>query len=94
MEIKKALLQAGLVRLRAVLVTVLGEIPGQQTALQEIYTALKPGGWLSVTEIVFDPHFQTRAHVLRLATELGFREHEYFGNRLAYTLNLEKPAAA
>ena len=79
---------------RAVLVTVLGEIPGQQTALQEIYTALKPGGWLSVTEIVFDPHFQTRAHVLRLATELGLREHEYFGNRLAYTLNLEKPAAA
>src|SRR5262249_48157085 len=42
---------------RSVLVTVLGEIPDREAALREIFDALKPGGMLSVTEIIFDPHF-------------------------------------
>jgi len=41
-----------------VLVTVLGEVPDREAALREIFDALKPGGILSVTEIIFDPHFQ------------------------------------
>jgi ubiquinone/menaquinone biosynthesis C-methylase UbiE len=76
---------------RALLVTVLGEIPDRQAALKEIFAALKPGGLLSVTEIIFDPHFQRRSTVLRLATSVGFRTQTFFGNRIAYTLNLEKP---
>ena len=76
---------------RVLLVTVLGEIPDQSAALREIYDALVPGGILSVTEIIFDPHFQSRATVSRLTTGVGFREAAFFGNRLAYTLNLEKP---
>lgn len=79
---------------RALLVTVLGEIPDREAALAEIYDALKPGGILSVTEIIFDPHFQRRKTVLRFATDVGFRQHAFFGNRLAYTLNLEKPRSA
>ena len=76
---------------RALLVTVLGEIPDRDTALQEIYDALKPGGLLSVTEIIVDPHFQSRDTVLRLATAIGFCEKAFFGHRFAFTLNLEKP---
>jgi ubiquinone/menaquinone biosynthesis C-methylase UbiE len=76
---------------RVLLVTVLGEIPDRETALQEIFASLKAGGILSVTEIIFDPHFQSRNTVSRLALEVGFSEKEYFGSRLAYTLNLEKP---
>lgn len=76
---------------RALLVTVLGEIPDREAALREILDALKPGGMLSVTEIIFDPHFQTRATVTRLARSAGFREQAFYGNRIAYTLNLEKP---
>jgi SAM-dependent methyltransferase len=76
---------------RALLVTVLGEIPNRDAALKEIFDALKPGGILSVTEIVFDPHYQSRATILRLAGAVGFREKEFFGNRFAFTLNLEKP---
>src|SRR5215475_12500942 len=57
---------------RALLVTVLGEIPDKEAALKEIYVALKPGGVLSVTEVIFDPHFQTRATVARLAGAAGF----------------------
>lgn len=77
---------------RALLVTVLGEIPDREAALKEIFEALKPGGWLSVTEILVDPHYQTRGAILRLAGAIGFRPMEYYGNRVAFTLILEKPA--
>jgi ubiquinone/menaquinone biosynthesis C-methylase UbiE len=78
---------------RAVLVTVLGEIPDQVAALKEIYGALKPGGVLSVTEVIFDPHFQRRETVLQAAWAAGFKEKNLFGRSLAYTLHLEKLAA-
>jgi cyanophycinase-like exopeptidase len=72
------------------MVTVLGEIPDRQAALQEVTDALKPGGLLSVTEVVVDPHFQTRGAVRRLAATAGLREVAFFGNRLGFTLNFEK----
>jgi ubiquinone/menaquinone biosynthesis C-methylase UbiE len=75
---------------RALLVTVLGEIPDQMSALKEIHGALIPGGILSVTEVIFDPHFQRRETVLRLAHAAGFQEKNFFGRSLAYTLHLEK----
>jgi ubiquinone/menaquinone biosynthesis C-methylase UbiE len=76
---------------RAVLVTVLGEIPDRPVALAEIFRGLKPGGILSVTEVVFDPHFQRQATVRQLASAAGFHYKALFGNRLAYTMHLEKP---
>jgi len=76
---------------RAVLVTVLGEIPDQRAALKEIYSALKPGGVLSVTEVIFDPHFQRREPVTRLAQAAGFQEKAFYGRSLAYTMHFEKP---
>jgi len=78
---------------RALLVTVLGEIPHRETALREIFDALKPGGTLSITEVIADPHFQRRSTVRALAVTVGFKEKECFGNRFAFTLNLEKPIA-
>jgi len=75
---------------RAMLVTVLGEIPEQEAALHEIYQALKPGSILSVTEVIFDPHFQSRESVQRVAGRVGFREAGFFGKRLAYTMHFEK----
>lgn len=76
---------------RALLVTVLGEIPDRAGALKEIFDALNPGGLLSVTETLFDPHYQSRQTVARLAGEVGFRERGFFGNHVAFTVNLEKP---
>lgn len=76
---------------RAVLVTVLGEIPDRGAAMRELFAALKPGGRLSVTEVIFDPHFQRRSEVLRLAQESGFRIGAFFGNRIAYVQHLERP---
>src|SRR5437773_5847496 len=37
---------------RALLVTVLGEIPDRAAALDEIFDVLRPGGILSVTEVI------------------------------------------
>ena len=77
---------------RAVLVTVLGEIPDQAAALGELYRALKPGGILAVVEVIFDPHFQPRQRVNGIAGAAGFVERAFFGHRLAYVLHFEKPA--
>ncbi len=74
----------------AVLVTVLGEIPDRIGALREICGALKPGGILSVTETAFDPHFQRRGTVSRLAEEAGLVSTESFGNRVSFTINFQK----
>ncbi|HEX9934006.1 MAG TPA: methyltransferase domain-containing protein [bacterium] len=76
---------------RALLITVLGEILNREAALKEIYGALKPGGFLSVSEVVGDPHFQRRGKVRELAGKIGFKEKACFGNWFAFTLNLEKP---
>lgn len=76
---------------RALLVTVLGEIPDQQAALAEIFESLKPGGILSVTEVIADPHFQRRDSVTRMANAVGFVERDFFGHSLSYTINFEKP---
>ena len=77
---------------RAVLVTVLGEIPDREAAFSELFRALKPGGILSATEVIFDPHFQPRGTVTRLAVAAGFRERAFFGHRLAYVIHFEKPS--
>jgi ubiquinone/menaquinone biosynthesis C-methylase UbiE len=74
----------------AVMVTVLGEIPDQASALQEIYRTLKPGGILLVTEVIFDPHFQNQKTVIELVKAVGFREKDMFGRKLAYTLHFQK----
>src|SRR4029077_7298936 len=39
------------------LCTVLGEIPDRMAALGNCFDALRPGGRLSITEVVLDPHF-------------------------------------
>jgi ubiquinone/menaquinone biosynthesis C-methylase UbiE len=76
---------------RAVLVTVLGEIPDRRAALREIYGALKPGGILSITETIFDPHYRRRSAVLELVRAAGFIEKSFTGNLVGFTVNLERP---
>jgi ubiquinone/menaquinone biosynthesis C-methylase UbiE len=76
---------------RALLVTVLGEVPDPAAAMAEIYRALKPGGVLSVTEMILDPDYLTRRTVRRLAEGAGFRLDRDFGTPLAFTVNLVKP---
>ncbi len=76
---------------RAFLVTVLGEIPNRISGMKEIAESLKPGGILSITEILLDPHYQTKQTVRQIAHQVGLMEVEIFGNRMIYTMNFRKP---
>jgi len=76
---------------RALLVTVLGEIPDKRVLLKEIYHSLKSGGWLSITEAIADPHFQTYRNVQGLAGEAGFKEKDFFGNGISFTAIFKRP---
>lgn len=75
---------------RILLVTVLGEIPDQKSAFAEIASVLKPGGLVSVTEIVFDPHYQRVAAVRKLAQDAGLQECAFVSDWFAYTINFRK----
>lgn len=77
----------------ALLITVLGEIPDKGAALREIHRALRPGGVLSITEVLPDPHYQPLARVRALAASAGFREAGIVRGWVSYTLNLGKPGA-
>ncbi|MCX6556627.1 MAG: methyltransferase domain-containing protein [Candidatus Aminicenantes bacterium] len=77
---------------RALLSWVLGEIPDRVSALREIHAALRPGGFLLVSEVLPDPHYQSLAKVKALAQESGFRVGAYYGSRFEYAIALEKPA--
>lgn len=79
---------------RVLLVTVLGEIPDRPAALREIYSSLKPGGFLSITEILYDPDYQPRGRVKALALKAGFQVRNEFGNWFTFTLNVERPYGA
>jgi len=75
------------------LCTVLGEIPDRTAALRNCFDALKPGGRLSITEIIFDPHFQSRKKLAELTQGVGFEAEEVTGNWRRYTANFRKPLA-
>jgi ubiquinone/menaquinone biosynthesis C-methylase UbiE len=77
---------------RAIMVTVLGEVPDREAALREIYAALKPGGLLSITEILPDPHYQSRRTVRAMADRVGFNVEEVHSGLRSYTLNLIRPS--
>ncbi|CAB5719152.1 Demethylmenaquinone methyltransferase [Delftia tsuruhatensis] len=76
---------------RAVMAAVLGEIPDRAAALADLFQSLRPGGLLAVAELVFDPHFQRRSTVERLAHDAGFAPHSFHGHAAAYLLVLQRP---
>jgi ubiquinone/menaquinone biosynthesis C-methylase UbiE len=73
------------------LVMALGEIPDRAAALAQAYRALKPGGVLSITESLGDPHYQSRSTVKRLAEAAGFRLQSIQGGWWVFTANFVKP---
>lgn len=76
---------------RAVLATVLGEIPDQERALREILASLKPGGLLAVTEVFPDPHYQSRRSVLQRLEQAGFEIVEQTGGFVCHTTVALRP---
>ena len=76
---------------RVFLCTVLGEVPDRVGVLEQSFRALKPGGLLSITEMMGDPHYQSRSTVKRLAEQVGLRHESTEGNWWFFTANFVKP---
>ncbi len=74
------------------MICVLGEIPqnNRKSVLQKIANHLQSNGIISITETIFDPHFQSRKYVSEIMKEVGFVEAKFSGNRLAYTVHFKK----
>jgi arsenite methyltransferase len=72
---------------RAVLVSVLPEIPDRERALAELRRVLKKGGILSITGEFTDPDYLFVSETIQLVTATGFRLVEKRGNLWCYTVN-------
>lgn len=75
----------------AFLITTLGEIPDRAAALAQCFRALKSGGILSISEMLPDPHYQSKATVNRLAEAAGFKLQSVEGGVWLFTANFVKP---
>jgi ubiquinone/menaquinone biosynthesis C-methylase UbiE len=73
------------------LCAALGEIPARVAALAQCARALKPGGVLAITQMVGDPHYQSRTVVKRLAEGVGFRLPSVQGGWWLFTATSVKP---
>ena len=73
------------------LVTTLGEIPDRAGAIAQCFRALKSGGILSISEMLPDPHYQSKTTVKRLAQAAGFRLQSVEGGIWLFTANFVKP---
>ena len=72
------------------LVTVLGEVPRRHQVFRKIVNSIKPGGRLSITEVIPDPCYLTINTVTKLAQENGMSVTNTYKGLLAYTVDFEK----
>ena len=72
------------------LITVIGEIPNAEHAMQEFHRVLSPSGILAFSEFLTDPDYPLARNLIRKVTKNGFRLRQKSGNFFAYTLVFEK----
>jgi len=76
---------------RVYMIATLPEIPSPVGALRECRRVLKPGGLLSLSELLFDPDYPLRGTEKRWAEEAGLVLEEEHGGLVCYQLNYRKP---
>lgn len=75
---------------RIFMVSVLGEVENQHKYLDEMYRMLKPGGIISVAEMIGDPDKMSLEQVKAILDQHGFTFDRLYGNRRNYTINFRK----
>src|SRR5690349_2690838 len=73
------------------LVTVLGELTEKSDALIEMRAALKPGGFLSISEHMPDPDYVSRSRLRRACEQAGFTFLRSIGPWWNYTSTFKRP---
>ena len=76
---------------RVFLVATLGSIQDKEDLFRQVYSAMKPGGILSLTEVAFDTNKVPMLQAMELAKKTGFLQDFGCKNMLNYTLNFVKP---
>ncbi len=72
------------------LVAVLGELPDAQAALRAVYTVLRPGGWLSISEHLPDPDYISASQVRDLCGRANFHHVRTRGHWWCYTATFQR----
>ena len=74
----------------AFLVAVLGEVTDRDKALDELYRVLRPGGILSITEMLPDPDYSLKGTTIAPGRRARFEPYEEYGNFFIYTVNFKR----
>lgn len=72
------------------MVTVIGEIPHPELAMNEFARVLRPGGTLAFSEFLPDPDYPLPRSLRRMASQVGLLEKIIYGNYFAYTILFTK----
>ena len=76
---------------RALLVSVLGEIPDKSGACADLFRVIRPGGALAIEEGIPDPDYIRTPVLRRLGEGAGFASGERLGNWANYTQRFARP---
>lgn len=76
------------------MITVIGEIPEPERAMQEFHRLLSSSGTLAFSELFTDPDYPLAQTLIRMASQANFRLKKKLGNFFSYTLVFEKAKAA
>lgn len=72
------------------MVTVFGELVQQSMALKEMHAALRPGGFLSISEHLPDPDYVSRSRLRRVCENAGFQLVRFDGPWWSYTATFRR----
>ncbi len=72
------------------MMTVVGEIPNPEGAIQEFYRVLSPSGNIVFTEMLVDPDYPRVKSLIRMVKPAGFQLRKKIGHFFYYTLVFNK----